>query len=70
VCKWDYGRELFQIVRKTKGLSKIPVILISGHTNRESLSEPERDIADKGNGFLQKPIKTKGLLDLVKTLLE
>ena len=64
------GIKLFQIVRKTKGLSKIPVILISGHTSKDGLSEQEREIADKANGFLQKPIKTKGLLDLVKTLLE
>lgn len=64
------GIKLFQIVRKTKGLSDIPVILISGHTGRGGLSESEREIADKADGFLQKPIKTKGLLDLVKTHLE
>jgi len=64
------GIKLFQIVRKTKGLSTIPVILISGHTNKGGLSEQEREIVDRADGFLQKPIKTKTLLDMAKALVE
>lgn len=64
------GIRLFQIVRKSKRYSKIPVLFMTGHGSRETLEEEERKTVDKADGFLQKPLKTKVFLEKVKTLLE
>ncbi len=64
------GIKLFQKARKSERYSKIPVLLVSGHTTREALAEPEKEIAAKADGFMEKPIKTKAFMEKVKTLIE
>jgi CheY-like chemotaxis protein len=64
------GIKLFQMARKSKRYSKISVLLISGQTSREALAEQEREIADKADGFMEKPIKTKAFMEKVKTLVD
>jgi DNA-binding response OmpR family regulator len=64
------GIKLFRMARKSKRYSKIPVLFISGHSNRERLMEQHREIINHASGYMEKPIKTKSFIEKIRTLLE
>jgi len=64
------GIKLFGMIRRSKMYSKVPVLFISGHSSREELAEQHKEIVDKADGYLEKPIKTKIFIDKVKTLIK
>jgi CheY-like chemotaxis protein len=64
------GVKLFRMTRKSHRYSSIPVLFVSGHPSKERLMEQYKEIIDKANGYLEKPIKTKTFIEKVKTLLQ
>lgn len=64
------GIKLFRMARKSKRYSKIPVLFISGHSNRERLMEQHKEIINHASGYMEKPIKTKTFIEKIRTLLE
>jgi DNA-binding response OmpR family regulator len=64
------GIKLFRMTRKSKRYSKIPVLFISGHSNRERVMEQHKEIIDKAAGYMDKPIKTKVFIERVKSLID
>ena len=64
------GIKLFRMTRKSKRYSNIPVLFISGHSNRVRLMEQHKEIIDQASGYLEKPIKTKVFIEKMRTLLE
>jgi len=64
------GIKLFQMARKSRRYAKIPVIFVSGHASKDDLDERQREIVDKANGYIEKPLKTRTFLETVKALLQ
>lgn len=64
------GSKLFQMARKSKRYAKTPVFFVSSHWSKEGIDEEKREIVDKANGYLEKPIDAKLLLSTVRTLAE
>jgi DNA-binding response OmpR family regulator len=64
------GIKLFRMTRKSKKYSNIPVLFISGHSNRERFMEQHKDVIDKAAGYIEKPIKTKVFVEKIQTLLK
>jgi CheY-like chemotaxis protein len=64
------GLKLFRMVRKSKRYAKIPVLFISGLTGMEEMGEQQMEIIGKAEGYVEKPIKTKPFIELVKKLIE
>jgi DNA-binding NtrC family response regulator len=64
------GVKLFQTVKKSKRHAKIPVIFISGHPVHNKLGPQIMEIVEKADAFLEKPFKSKVLLETVRKLLE
>lgn len=64
------GIKLFQMARKSRRYAKVPVIFVSGHSSKDALEEHQKEIVDKADGYIEKPLKTKIFLEKVKSLLE
>ena len=64
------GIKLFRMVRKSKKFAGIPVLLVSGKLSTERLEERQSEIIKRADGYIQKPFKTKELLDEVRALVE
>lgn len=64
------GIKLFRMVRKSKRYSKVPVLFISGKAGKEEIDEQRREVIEKANGYMEKPIKTKEFIEQVKMLFE
>jgi two-component system alkaline phosphatase synthesis response regulator PhoP len=64
------GIKLLQMARKSRRYAKIPVIFVSGHASKDDLDERQREIVDKANGYIEKPLKTRTFLETVKALLQ
>ena len=59
------GYELMRIVRKTKGLEKVPAIAITGY---DQIEDKDLSAAAGYNGHLSKPTDMGALLSLIKEL--
>ncbi len=64
------GIRLFRMIRKSKRYSMIPVIFISAHSSRGGLAERQKEIVDKADGYVEKPIKTKMFIEKIRALIE
>ena len=64
------GIKLFRMVRKSKKYSKVPVLFISGKTGKVGIDEQQREVIEKANGYVEKPIKTREFIEKVTKLIE
>ena len=64
------GIKLFRMVRKSKRYSKVPVLFISGKAGKMGIDEQQREVIEKANGYVEKPIKTKEFIGHVTKLIE
>jgi len=64
------GIKLFRMVKKSKRYAEIPVLFISGLSGKEELGEQQMEIIRKAEGYVEKPIKTKPFIELVKKVIE
>lgn len=64
------GIKLFQMLKKSKRYSKIPVLFISGYPDRIELNEQMREMVKRADGYITKPLKTKEFIEKVKVLVD
>jgi DNA-binding response OmpR family regulator len=62
--------KLFHTLKKNKKCRDIPILFILGSRGLESLPQEKREIVERADGTLQKPLRAKILLDTVRTILE
>jgi len=62
------GVKLFQMVRKSKKYKDVPVLFVSGQSAMVKLEERKREIVEKAEAYIEKPFKTKALMEKVRDL--
>jgi len=62
------GVKLFQMVRKSKKYKDVPVLFVSGQSAMVKLEERKREIVKKAEAYIEKPFKTKALMEKVRDL--
>jgi CheY-like chemotaxis protein len=60
------GYAVLKLLRESQHLSQIPVVIVSG---RERRFNRDKAIRSGASAFLQKPVETEELLDLLRQLL-
>ena len=63
------GVKLFQMLKKSKKYASIPVLFISGYPDRIELDGQLKEIGEKADGYITKPIKTRDFIEKVKSLV-
>ena len=64
------GIRLLQMVRKSRRYAEVPVLFISGYSSNGRLETRVREKVSKAKGYMRKPFKTEGFLEMVTALLE
>ncbi len=64
------GIRLLQMVRKSRRYAEVPVLFVSGYSSKGRLKTRVRERASKAEGYVPKPFKAKGFLEMVTALLE
>lgn len=64
------GIRLLQVVRKSRRYAEVPVLFISGCSGKGRPEPRMLGKASKPRGYMPKPLKTEGFLEMVTALLE
>jgi len=64
------GIRLLQTVRKSRRYGAVPVLFVSGHSGKGRLETRVREKDCIAKGYMPKPFRTEGFLEMVTALLE
>ncbi|RJP64280.1 MAG: response regulator [Candidatus Abyssobacteria bacterium SURF_17] len=64
------GIRLLQMVRKSRRYAEVPVLFVSGYSNKGRLATRVQEKVPKVKGYLPIPFKNEGFLEMVTALLE
>lgn len=64
------GIRLLQMVRKSRRYAEVPVLFISAYSSKGTRETRVREKVFKPEGYISKPFKTRGFLEMVTALLE